>query len=112
MKKILTVLLASLIIFTGCGKEKKKEEKKEEKKQEVVIETSPNLNFDSIDNEYKEVLDEYLSYVPLRKINIFNNDAYSGEKISVDKANKGMLAISSVMFIKKVILKLKHVVKI
>ena len=101
MKKILLVLLTSLIIFTGCSKNKKEEPKKEEKKEEVIIQTSPNLNFDSIENDYKEILDEYLSYVPLRKINIYSMDAYSGKTLTVDKASKGLLAISSANVYKK-----------
>lgn len=95
MKKYLILLLVGLVIFTGCGKNNKKDEPKKEEKKEVVIETSPNVNFDLIDDQYKETLDEYLKYVPMRKIDIFSNDAYSGKKLSVDKASNGLLAISS-----------------
>ena len=53
MKKYLILLLAGLVIFTGCGKDNKKDEPKKEEKKEVVIETSPNVNFDLIDTKYK-----------------------------------------------------------
>ncbi len=53
MKKYLILLLVGLVIFTGCGKDNKKDEPKKEEKKEVVIETSPNVNFDLIDDQYK-----------------------------------------------------------
>ena len=100
MKKIV-IVLTLLLVLTGCN-EKKEEKpiKKEEKKEETVIKTSPNINLDLIDNEYKETIDEYLSYVPLRKINVFSNDAYSSN-LNVNKASKGLLAISSVNVFKR-----------
>ena len=99
MKKILIIFMC-LFIFTGCNnKEEKKEEIKNEKKETVII-TSPNVNLDLIDKEYKETIDEYLSYVPLRKINIFKDDAYS-KNLIVNNSNIGMLAISSSTIYKK-----------
>ena len=101
MKKLI-VLLTVLLVLTGCNDKKEvKEEVKEDKKEEVVtIKTSPNINLDLIEDEYKETIDEYLNYVPLRKISIFSNDAYS-TNLNVDKASKGLLAISSVNVFKK-----------
>lgn len=94
MKKVLVIMFSLTLLLTGCGKEKKKEEVKEEKKEEV-IETSPNVNFDSIDNKYKTTFDEYLSYVPLRKLNLYDKDAYSGDSFNINKTTIGLLSISS-----------------
>ena len=102
MKKLLIILLCTTLL-TGCGNNKKEEPKKEENnnnKQEV-IETSPNVNFDSIDSQYRETLDEYLGYVPLRKINIFSKDAYSSDSLTVKDASNGLLSISSAIVYKK-----------
>ncbi len=101
MKKVLIVLIA-LLFITGYGKEQiKKEEPKKDEKKEVVITTSPNINFDSIEDEYKETIDEYLGYVPLQKLKIYSNDAYSGSNFNIDKASTGLLAVSSVNVYKK-----------
>ena len=101
MKKYLLLILVISLILTGCGKKEEKKEETIEKPKEVVIETSPNVNFDLIEDKYKETLDEYLKYIPMRKINILSNDAYSGKNLYVDKASNGLLAISSTDVYKK-----------
>ena len=53
---------------------------------------------DNIEDEYKEAVDKYLNTVPINKVLINENDAYSG--ISMDKINKIVL-ISSVTDIYK-----------
>ena len=95
MKKLL--VLIGILLLTGCNDIKKPELIKEDEHKNEIS-TSYNINLDNIEDEYKEVVDKYLNTVPINKVLINENDAYSGT--SIDKINKIVL-ISSVTDIYK-----------
>ena len=95
MKKLL--VLIGILLLAGCNDIKKTELIKEDEHKNEIS-TSYNINLDNIEDEYKEVVDKYLNTVPINKVLINENDAYSGT--SIDKINKIVL-ISSVTDIYK-----------